>query len=350
MVDPTLSTQVRALATGETTTVATLRAQWEQDAQQAGWTYAVQSPAVAWDRQCALLRAVLPWVEKFGAARLRSRDRALVALWRLWLPLALELSDRQQTMQRPFVQGILGGQGTGKTTLGRVLTHLLGHLGHRPLSLSLDDLYKPYAARQALQQTDPRLRWRGPPGTHDVALGRQTLERLRHAPPDTAIPIPRFDKALHQGAGDRVAPEIVHNIDIVLFEGWCVGLEPIDPAAFAAAPWPLETASDRAFARDMNQALRAYQPLWQQLDRLLVLQPVDYRLTQQWRRQAEQERRAQGQGGMSDAEVDAFVTYFWQALHPALFLPPLLAAGRADRVVEIQPDHSVGKIESLGAP
>lgn len=95
----------------------------------------------------------------------------LETLWNLWLPLAMQISAQKQSLKRPLIQGILGGQGTGKTTLAEVLRLILGQLGYSTVSLSLDDLYKTYTDRQKLQKADPRLIWRGPPGTHDLELG-----------------------------------------------------------------------------------------------------------------------------------------------------------------------------------
>jgi D-glycerate 3-kinase len=260
-------------------------------------------------------------------------------LWSLWLPLALQLADERQKLHRPLIQGILGGQGTGKTTLAMMLTLILNHLGYCVCSLSIDDLYKTYADRRQLQQADPRLRWRGPPGTHDIELGLAVLQQLR-SPSAVPIAVPRFDKSACNGAGDRTEPEWVTGVDIVLFEGWFVGVRPIDPAVFATAPSPVVTAADRAFARDCNTRLQAYLPLWQQLDRLILLFPSDYRLSQQWRKQAEQQMKAAGRSGMSDAEIDEFVQYFWRALHPDLFITPLLQSEAVNLVIEINPDHT----------
>lgn len=275
-----------------------------------------------------------------------SQSKILLSLWTLWLPLAMQLVSFRQQLGRPLIQGILGGQGTGKTTLAAVLSAILTHLGYRPLSLSLDDLYKTYAERQLLQQQDSRLIWRGPPGTHDVELGLLVLDQLRQPNLPHPILVPRFDKSAWGGAGDRTTPERVEGVDIVLFEGWFVGVRPIDPAVFdAPIPAPIETASDRAFARDMNERLKDYLPLWERLDRLMVLYPSDYRLSQQWRRQAEQQMMATGKSGMADSQIEEFVKYFWTSLHPELFISPLTKnLNWVDLVLEINPDHSVGLI------
>jgi len=263
----------------------------------------------------------------------------LRTLWRFWLPLVLNLVDARTAADRPIVQGVLGGQGMGKTTLARALVLILSELDYSALALSIDDLYKPHAEREQLKRDDPRFIRRGPPGTHDIDTGIDVLDRLRSG---QSAAVPRFDKSLHGGDGDRVEPVEVDRADIVLFEGWFVGAQPIDPEAFDDAPEPIVTDADRQFARDCNAALHDYLPLWDRCDRLAVLDPVDYRLSRQWRMQAEHEAIAAGKDGMSDAEIEEFVEYFWKALHPELFVAPLL--DRAQLVVNIEADRNVGEI------
>jgi D-glycerate 3-kinase len=164
--------------------------------------------------------------------------------------------------------------------------------------------------------------------------------------------VPRFDKSAWGGAGDRTTPESVEEIDIILFEGWFVGVRPINPAIFdAPTPPPIQTLADQAFARDMNHGLQDYLPLWERLDRLMLLYPTDYHLSQQWRRQAEQQMMATGKSGMTDSQIDRFVEYFWKSLHPELFITPLTKnPSYVDLVVEIYPDHTPGAIYQPGNP
>jgi D-glycerate 3-kinase len=271
-------------------------------------------------------------------------DAVYLTLWRLWLPLAMQLHEARLHQQRPLIQGILGGQGTGKTTIASVLAIILHYFGQRAIAISLDDLYKSYTERQTLQQQDSRLIWRGPPGTHDVDEGIRVLDRLRQ-PTEEPIAVPRFDKSLHHGAGDRVEPESIAPADIVFFEGWFVGARPIAESAFVQPPHPIVSPDDRKFALDSNQRLKTYLPLWQRLDRLIVLYPVDYRLSQQWRKEAERKMIMQGKTGMSDAQIEQFVEYFWKALHPDLFIRPLTQnPDLADLIIEINPDHTPGRV------
>ncbi|MFW9259537.1 glycerate kinase [Nostoc sp. CALU 546] len=296
------------------------------------------------ERRSHLLKSVLPAFNEFCETSLKIEPKEMLqVLWDLWLPLGIKLASQRQQLERPLIQGILGGQGTGKTTTCKILSLILDQLGYRTVSLSLDDLYKTYSDRLLLTQQDPRLIWRGPPGTHDVDLGLNVLDQIRQL--QSPVMVPRFDKSAFGGAGDRTNPEIVTNIDIVLFEGWFVGVRPINADVFDTAPPPIVTDEDRAFARDMNLRLQDYLPLWERLDSLIVLYPTDYRCSLEWRKQAEQQMIAAGKSGMSNAEIEKFVNYFWRSLHPELFIKPLVKDATAvDLVIEIHTDHSFGEV------
>ena len=291
----------------------------------------------------ALLQSTVKALNQYPILLLENWADWIAPLWQFWLPLAQQLNRQQKALGTPFIQGILGGQGTGKTTLTKVLELILEQLGHRIATLSIDDLYLTYAQRQVLQQQDPRLIWRGPPGTHDVELGLKLLSQVKAG---QRVSVPTFDKSLYEGQGDRIHPRWIDAPTVVLFEGWLVGVRPIPDAAFtnAVLPDPIVTVADRQFAIDSNQRLRAYQPLWDSLDSLIVLNPCDYRLSQQWRQEAEHKMMATGKPGLSDPEIAAFVTYFWKALHPELFIRPLALSPETALVVNINPDHSLGDI------
>ncbi|HTL89177.1 MAG TPA: glycerate kinase [Leptolyngbya sp.] len=262
---------------------------------------------------------------------------AIETVWDVWLPLAIQIADWKQSKQHCLIQGFLGGQGTGKTTLTRILCVILKQLGYDAISWSIDDLYLPYIDRKALQDRDPRFVRRGPPGTHDVQLGIDVLHQFQRG--NFPIALPRFDKSADDGEGDRANPEIIDRADMVLFEGWFVGVRPI------TSNFETRFISDRQFARDINQQLQNYVPLWELLDRLIVLYVPNYLLSKQWRKQAEHKMIAQGKAGMSDAEIDQFVEYFWNALHPDLFITPMVEqSNNVDLVLEIGAEHRVRSI------
>ena len=291
-----------------------------------------------------LLKLVFPDFSQFCQTSLKTDPQGMLqVLWDVWLPLGMKIAAQHQESGKPFIQGILGAQGTGKTTMSHILGLILQHLGYRTLSFSLDDLYKTYSDRLALMQQDSRLVWRGPPGTHDIHLGLSLLDQIHQS--KSPVIVPRFDKSAHGGAGDRTTSEIITNpIDIVLFEGWFVGVKPIPPKVLLTPPPPILTDVDKQFASDMNHQLKSYLPLWEKLDSLIVLYPTDYRYSLAWRKQAERQMIAAGKSGMTDAEIEEFVNYFWRSLHPELFINPLIQSLSVDLVIEINADHSFGKI------
>lgn len=313
----------------------------------AAWNLTSENVLKAIEERSRLFGRIYPQIEALHQRDFpwRERDNLLLNLWFFWLPGATQIAAIKASQVRPLVQGIVGIQGTGKTTLTQMLGLVLEQMGFACLRLSLDDLYKTYRERQRLQEQDPRIIWRGPPGTHDYTLGINLLDRVR----DRATPVwvPRFDKSAFGGLGERTTPEKVERaIDIVLFEGWFVGIRPVPTSAFEDPPPPIVSAADRQFALECNQRLQDYLPLWERLDRLIVLKPVDYRLSKQWRQQAEAERIALGEEGMQADEVEQFVEYFWRSLHPEIFIPPLLQEHRVDLVVEVSADHQPKAIYS----
>ncbi len=293
------------------------------------------------DSSWSLLRQLLARVQHLCHRQGLHQSQENLTLFReLWLPLSLRLAQNHSQAAAPWIQGILGSQGTGKTTLTAILSLILRGLGYSVVSLSLDDLYLNPGERQAkFPPSDPRHHYRGAPLTHDLTRGMRLLEDIKQA--IGPVLIPRFDKSAAQGQGCQGEPEWVAQVDIVLFEGWFVGVEPIEPETFTHLPISMQRDLDLDYARQINGDLQAYQPLWAELDSLTILQPLDYRWSQHWRWEAEQKMKAQGKSGMSDVELTRFVQYFWQSLHPELFIKPMAQHPKADWLVILNSDHSL---------
>lgn len=151
------------------------------------------------------------------------------------LKLASEHIVQHLTHKRPLFVALQGPQGSGKTYLAKKLRLNLESPPHslRVAVLSLDDLYLPHNDLVALSASSNVLwRGRGHPGTHDIALGISILSALKYGSGD--IELPRFDKSLFDGEGDRLPMDGTGIIisqppspDIVIFEGWFVGFHPI---------------------------------------------------------------------------------------------------------------------------
>ena len=206
--------------------------------------------------------------------------------------------------RRPFVLGICGAQGSGKSTIAAVLAGRMRAQGLNIAIVSLDDLYLDGLQRRALAKTvHPLLRTRGVPGTHDATLGLHLIDALAS---DGVVTLPRFDKARDEpGAG-----EAHHGpAQVVIFEGWCAGARPQDEAELAEPVNPLERErdSDGVWRRYVNDQLAGpYAALFERIDFLAMLQAPSFDVVARWR--TEQERNAGGP--MSDDQVRDFVEHY----------------------------------------
>lgn len=232
--------------------------------------------------------------------------------------------------RRPFVLGICGSQGSGKSTVAKLLAERVRAQGRNCAVLSLDDLYLDGARRATLAATvHPLLRTRGVPGTHDPALGLALIDALGRR---ETVPLPRFDKARDEPG--RPDP---HRgpADVVIFEGWCVGARPQDAAELVAPINALEREQDPAgiWRRWVNDQLAGpYQALFARIDMLALLAAPGFEIVERWR--IEQERRAGGP--MSDAEVQNFVEYYRRLTGHCLRYGP----GWADVTIRLGADRS----------
>jgi len=226
------------------------------------------------------------------------------------------------------VFAITGLQGSGKSTLADQVAARAREEGLRVAVLSLDDLYLTRAQRQRLAtDVHPLLATRGPPGTHDVALGCRLLDALRQG---DDVRLPRFDKLADDRAPDNVWTRIEGRVDLVLFEGWCLKAMPEDDAALVAPLNALERDEDPdgGWRRHCNDALRHdYPALWSRIDALWFLQPPGFEIVRTWRWEQEQALVARDpqRTGMDRAQLDRFIQHYERTSRHLLATLPAIA-------------------------
>jgi D-glycerate 3-kinase len=189
--------------------------------------------------------------------------------------------------------------------------------------VSIDDFYLTRAEQVALAAAHPdHPYWehRGYPGTHDLALGDDTLDALGRLGPDAPAGearVPVYDKSAHGGRGDRVPRErwrhVRAPIDVVFVEGWMLGFAAVDDAAI----------QDRRLIGP-NHALRAYARWTRHLDLFVTLRATDARFVIDWRIEAEERMKAAGAAGLDRAAIEDYVRRFlpayalWDGTIPAI--------------------------------
>ncbi len=259
------------------------------------------------------------------------------------LPLLSLLARGHDHGERP-IAALQAPVGAGKSTLARALQQLAGTCGLRLAVASIDDAYRCWSERQQRLAGNPFGVSRVPPGSHDPAL---LLRGIRHWREGGMLQLPRFDKTLRGGQGDRAGFSVAH-ADALILEGWLVGYRPVgaasidrwiraqdrspqDSAELALTPAhnPDLNDEERHWLPRWDAALHAYVPLWDQASHLWVIQPQDWRHVLRWRLQAEGLQRSRGQAALPAAEIGRLVRATQASLPAELYQPPLNAAAVA---------------------
>lgn len=175
---------------------------------------------------------------------------------------------------QPFILGISGGQGAGKSTLCTALDATLSERGHSSLTLALDDFYLSKAARLDLAETvHPLCATRGVPGTHDVARLGDAIDRLATISETAPLLLPRFSKSHDDCQADA---EITQRPDFVFLEGWCVGAHASCIAPQPQNQWEAAKDPHGVWKKWTHDAAQDYQPLWDKCDAMLLLRQENF--------------------------------------------------------------------------
>eukprot|EP00595_Chromulina_sp_UTEXLB2642_P003087 CAMPEP_0196763530 /NCGR_PEP_ID=MMETSP1095-20130614/4261_1 /TAXON_ID=96789 ORGANISM="Chromulina nebulosa, Strain UTEXLB2642" /NCGR_SAMPLE_ID=MMETSP1095 /ASSEMBLY_ACC=CAM_ASM_000446 /LENGTH=237 /DNA_ID=CAMNT_0042116927 /DNA_START=199 /DNA_END=912 /DNA_ORIENTATION=+ len=204
--------------------------------------------------------------------------------------------------------------------------------------MSLDDFYLTGDEQDQLavkHKDNQLLKYRGNAGTHDLDLALSVLNKLKlkktsssslttPSVNDMDIQIPKYDKSLRDGRGDR-SPVSEWNqinkncpVDVVLFEGWMLGFN-----SYKSINKSIDVLTDEM--KTIDNYLSNYKPLDELFDCWLVLAVDDINYVFEWRSQAEREMRRSGRSAMTEEQVRDFVSRFMPAYNA--YLPDLYTHG-----------------------
>ena len=266
-----------------------------------------------------------------------------------FLPAAQDLLLRLTSNQnKPRFIGINGAQGTGKSTLAKLFELCCTEAGLKVAVLSIDDFYLSKVARTQLAATvHPLLATRGVPGTHDVEQLKSCLNQLLDSQAGT-VKIPRFDKAADNPLSEDHWATATLPIDLVILEGWFIGVEP-EPCEHLISPVNhLEAIEDGdgSWRNFVNNSLRSdFADLFGRLDSLLMLQAPSFEQVFTWRSLQEEKLKrhraarfdADTSGVMSPEEIGRFIQHFERLTRHSLNTLPK----KADWVFHLDSQHRV---------
>jgi D-glycerate 3-kinase len=228
-----------------------------------------------------------------------------MALADVLLPWCLE--RLRAARGRPWVLGLQGPQGCGKSTAAASLLQGAVRQGLRAAAVSIDDFYLTHAEQLAVAARypgNPTMLYRGYPGTHDVALGARVIRELADPAPGQVL-VPAYDKSAHAGRGDRRPgsqwSRVELPLDFVIVEGWMLGFAPVDEAGLDA---------DLSVP---NALLAAYAAWNQQLDAFVHMDVESLDTIVTWRVDSERARRDRGETALSDEDARDYIHRFLPA-------------------------------------
>ena len=102
----------------------------------------------------------------------KSKTTKIKSLKKAYIPMSFWIENKYKEKGTTLFLGVSGGQGSGKTTVARILKIILRRFFKRKIHVSsIDDFYKTLKDRYRMSQTiHPLFKTRGVPGTHDINL------------------------------------------------------------------------------------------------------------------------------------------------------------------------------------
>jgi len=185
---------------------------------------------------------------------------------------------------------IAGSQGSGKSSLSKLIKLYLEKFCYKSVVIiSMDDFYLSKSQRTQLSKNiHPLFLTRGVPGTHDLELMNKKIKQILNK--EFPIYLPIFDKV--SDSRKKTYKKIL-KADVVIFEGWCAGSQPVDQNYLQKNFNNLEKHKDKNFIwrNSYNKYLNEYQKLFSQFNFFIYFQFNHWDHVLNWKYKQELELR-----------------------------------------------------------
>ena len=250
------------------------------------------------------------------------------------IPISFRIANKAKK-KGPFIVGLSGGQGSGKTTISSIISIILKkYFKLNVFTISIDDFYKTRKERFLLsKKIHSLLMTRGVPGTHDVSLMLDFFKRAKRKK-FRSLKLPRFNKAIDDRYNKKLWHSLKKRPDIIIFEGWCVGAKAEKHNALKKSVNSLEKLKDKKliWRRYVNKQLQSkYKQLYDQLNCLLYIKSKNFSLLKKWRIKQERKlslknKKFNDHKIMSDKEVINFMQTYQRVTQNMLKYVPKYAS------------------------
>ena len=194
---------------------------------------------------------------------------------------------KKTSNKKPYIIGLAGGQGTGKTTISSIIKIILEkYFELKVFKISIDDFYKTRKERLNLsKKVHSMFMTRGVPGTHDIQMMLNFFKKTK-SKNFKKMKIPSFNKAVDDRFPKRNWYKIKEKPDVIIFEGWCVGAKSELSKSLKKPINSMEKSNDKklVWRNYVNQQLKTnYKKLYSQLNCMIYLKAKNFSLLQKWR-------------------------------------------------------------------
>ena len=243
------------------------------------------------------------------------RDK-LGQLKKFYIPIGNSIYKIYENEKITKVIGITGGQGSGKSTISNILKIVLKeYFNLETVIFSIDDFYKTFKDRKKMsKKISPLFLTRGVPGTHETKLLYKCIKSLKRKN-FKKIVIPKFDKSIDDRLPKNKWQKIEKKPNIVIFEGWCVGVNPQKNKDLIVPINTLEKVNDKKkiWRTRVNQEIKnQYKKIFNLIDLSIFLKVPSFKHVYKWRLLQEKKLKADSKGKkiMNSEQIKKFIMYY----------------------------------------
>ena len=215
--------------------------------------------------------------------KITNQDLDIEYIEKNYLKILFKLKSKNKIM-------IAGSQGSGKSSLSKLIKLYLEKFCYKSVVIiSMDDFYLSKNQRTQLSKNiHPLFLTRGVPGTHDLELMNKKIGQIFNK--EFPIYLPIFDKVLD--TRKRTYKKVL-KAEVIIFEGWCAGAQPVDLNYLQKNFNNLEKHKDKNFIwrNSYNKYLNEYQKLFSQFNFFIYFQFNQWDHVLNWKYKQELELR-----------------------------------------------------------
>ena len=217
----------------------------------------------------------------------KSKTDKVKSLKKFYIPMSFWIENKYKKKKKTLFLGFSGGQGSGKTTVAKILKIILKKFFKRKIHISsIDDFYKTLEDRNKMVHTiHPLFKTRGVPGTHDINLIKKFFYFIKEKK-FAKTKLPKFDKSMDDRLKKKYWFNIKERPEIVILEGWCVGAQPQSNSLIKKPINILEKYEDQdlIWRKYVNEKLKKeYKKLFSMIDYYIFMKIPNFKMVFKWR-------------------------------------------------------------------